>query len=285
MGGGSTVRTTVEQLLAAGVVAVDGRVFQPHMADAQTAKPFLMVREGLTDTQQDWSPATTLLEVWPYVSRGSYVTVDQLAAKAVEVLDGARFTDGTESYLAAYIGDVGEDAFDDQWVGLCRGIRFRVFNLGWLSGLTYDPDPVKVLADWAAATWPGMVQTNPATWAPSNSNPGVYWRRDRSRTVETYAAWSLVEWIIRCHVIAPNYQDRSRWGRTIMEALATARRAAFADKAPLDFITVQEFAAADPMKEGQLALTAQFGILRAVPATTPINNAHLTGWAERVKVS
>ncbi|WP_027717297.1 hypothetical protein [Desulfovirgula thermocuniculi] len=255
------MRAAIRQLLIAGVPQVGGRVYEPHVVTPKTEKPFIVVREGVQDSGADWAAFSTVVEIWPYVDRTTFQAVDALAGAVINVLHRARFTDGREQYLADYLGTAGQDFADDDWNAITRGLRFRVFALGWLNGLTYDPDPVAVLRSWTATTWP-EVHTDPATWSPADATPGIYWRLVRVTPVQVTAALSWLDAQLVGHVLAQSPAVRLAWVRKLVEGLAKQRRLTMQDGGPLELLKIAADSEADPMRRGQVEVTARFGVLQ-----------------------
>lgn len=260
------MRATLRQLLIDGVPQVQGRVYEPHAAEANTQKPYLVLKEGVQDPEADWAAFSTVIEVWPYVDRTTFQQVDALAGAVINALHRARFADDGEQYLIDYLGTVGQDFVDDDWDAITRGLRFRVFALGWLNGLSYDPDPVAVLQNWTKATFP-EVHTDPATWLPADATPGVYWRLVRLTPVQITVAVSWLEAQIAGHILVPTAAVRLTWVRKITEGLAKQRRLKMPDGGLLELMKVSADSEADPMRKGQVQVTARFGVLQP---TTPV---------------
>ncbi len=63
------MRVTIKQILIDNITDIQGRVYEPHAAGANTQKPYLVLREGVQDPEADWSAFSTIIEVWPYVKR------------------------------------------------------------------------------------------------------------------------------------------------------------------------------------------------------------------------
>jgi hypothetical protein len=270
------MRGTIRQLLISGVAQVEGRVYEPHAVKPETPKPFLVVREGFQDPGADWAAFSTVVEVWPYVARTTFQQVDSLAEAVVGTLHRARFSHGGEQYLADYVGTAGQDFVDEEWDAITRGLRFRVFALGWLNGLTYAPDPVAALRSWTAATWP-EAQADPATWNPSDAAPGVYWRLLRVTTELTTAAVNWLQARLAGHVLVPDPAARLVWARRIAEALAVRRRLIMQDGGTLELLAVTLDGDADPMKAGQVQVTARFGALRPAAQVEVLRRAVVGG--------
>ncbi|HOB44421.1 MAG TPA: hypothetical protein PKH75_14830, partial [Bacillota bacterium] len=147
------MREAIRQLLVNNIPEIRGRVYEPHAAGPNIKKPYLVLREGVQDPEADWAAFSTIVEVWPYAERTTFQQVDSLANTIINTLRRARFSHAGEEYLVDYIGSAGPDFVDEEWDAITRGLRFRVFALGWLNGLTHDPDPVDALKEWTKKTW------------------------------------------------------------------------------------------------------------------------------------
>ena len=269
------MRKTIRQILVDNIPQVEGRVYEPHAAGASTQKPYLVLREGVQDPEADWAAFSTIIEVWPYVARTTFQQVDALASQIIDTLHRARFPDAGEQYLIDYLGTAGQDFVDEEWDAITRGLRFRVFALGWLNGLTYEPDPVAALQGWVTETWP-EVHTDPTTWTPVDTTPGVYWRLVRMMPVQTTAAVTWIEAQINGHILAPSAAIRLLWVRKLAEGLARQRRLKMLDGCPLELSRVTADSEADPMRKGQIQLVARFGVLQVKEDAPALNKAHIT---------
>lgn len=255
------MRMAIRQLLVDNVKTVEGRVYEPHAAGLNTPKPYLVLREGVQDPEADWAAFSTIVEVWPYVKRTTFQQVDSLANAIIDTLHRARFSHDGEEYLVDYLGSAGQDYVDEEWDAITRGLRFRVFALGWLNGLTFEPDPVATLQNWTKGTW-SEVHTDPATWSPADVAPGIYWRMVRLVPVEMTAAINWMEAQINGHILAPSAAVRLSWVRKVTEGLAKQRRFKMSDGGPLELLRVVADSEADPMRRGQIQLTVRFGVLQ-----------------------
>ena len=270
------MREAIRQLLVNNIPEIQGRVYEPHAAGLNIEKPYLVLREGVQDPEADWSAFSTVIEVWPYVNRTTFRQVDALANAIINLLHRARFSYNGEEYLVDYLGSVGQDLVDEDWDAITRGLRFRVFALGWLNGLTYDPDPVKALQEWTKKAWP-EAHTDPATWSPADVAPGIYWRIVRLVPVEITAAVNWMEAQISGHILAPSAAVRLSWVRKVTEELAKQRRLKMSDDGPLELLRVIADSEADPMRRGQIQLTARFGVLQPATAHEVLRKATVSG--------
>ena len=270
------MRKTIRQILVDNIAEVNGRVYEPHAAGPSTQKPYLVLREGVQDPEADWAAFSTIIEVWPYVKRTTFQQVDAMANAIINTLHRARFSHAGEEYLVDYLGSAGQDYVDEEWDAITRGLRFRVFALGWLNGLTYDPDPVAALQNWTAETWP-EVQTNPATWTPADITPGIYWRMVRLTTTEITAAVNWMEAQINGHILAPSAAVRLAWVRKVGEGVAKQRRLKMSDDGPLELLRVTADSEADPMRRGQVQVTVRFGVLQPAAQALVLSRAIVGG--------
>jgi len=270
------MRATIRQLLIDGVSQVQGRVYEPQAAGVNTQKPFLVLREGAQDPEADWAAFSTIVEVWPYVQRTTFQQVDAIANAVINTLHRTRFSEAGEQYLADYIGTTGQDFVDEEWDAITRGLRFRVFALGWLDGLTFDPDPVTALRNWTIMTFP-EVHTDPATWSPTDTAPGIYWRLVRIAPVQITAAVNWLEAQIAGHILAPNAAVRLTWVRKLTEGLVKQRRLIMADGGPFEFMKISADSEADPMRKGQIQLTTRFGVLQPTAQAEVLGRAVVGG--------
>lgn len=270
------MRVAIKQLLIDNITDIQGRVYEPQAAGATTQKPYLVLKEGVQDPEADWAAFSTIVEVWPYVKRTTFQQVDSLANAVINTLHRARFSEAGEQYLADYIGTAGQDFVDKEWDAITRGLRFRVFALGWLNGLTYEPDPVATLQNWTAGKWP-EAHTDPETWSPADVAPGIYWRLVRLTPVEITAAVNWMEAQINGHILAPSAAVRLSWVRKVTEGLAKQRRLKMADDGPLELLRVTADSEADPMRRGQIQLTARFGVLQPAAAHEVLRKATASG--------
>ncbi len=270
------MRTAIRQLLIDSIPQIESRVYEPHVAGLNTPKPYLVLREGVQDPEADWAAFSTVIEVWPYVKRTTFQQVDSLANAVINTLHRARFSHAGEGYLVDYLGSAGQDFVDEEWDAITRGLRFRVFALGWLNGLTYDPDPVAALQNWTAETWP-EAQTNPATWSPADITPGIYWRMVRLTPTEITAAVNWIEAQINGHILTPSAAVRLNWIRKVTEGIAKQRVLKMDDGGLLELLRVVADSEADPMRRGQIQLTARFGVLRPIARYERLKKAVTSG--------
>lgn len=272
------MRQALHDLLKAGVPSVAQRVLEPHAATKDTVRPYLVVQQGADEPGADWADLSTPFLVWPTVAPNTFQSLDTLKGEVLAALDRRRFDLGGVTHLVVYEGEVGPDVRDGEWAILTRGLRFRVFALGWLGGQTFAPDPVATLRGWTAGVWP-EVGVDPATWAPSDATPGVHWRLVRVRPVEQQAAATWYDATLRAHVVAPSPAVRLVYLRHLTEGLATARVVRMSDGGPLFCREIDADSTRDAMREGQVQLLARFAVLVQRPYAVPVGQVVVAGSA------
>lgn len=316
-----SVRRAIRTLLIDGVQAVQvplvpgpgidyaaSRVLEPHGARIDTEKPFIIVRHGPEGEQQDWSGPVIRFEVWPMLSRTSFITLDEVVAQIGAALEDRRFDAGVAPNVTNHYAlklSEGVDTLERDFDAITRQINFEVWNLDWLLQETYDPDPLAALRAWTEAKWPPLgnppvaqVQTDPATWEPSSTAPGIYWRLvGIPRVVEQWATVSWVEQRIAGHILTPDKQNRLAWTRRLTEALSVQRRLILQDplppgapvgavpaRHPMDFMAVAGDSSAHPMRQGQVLLTVRYGVLHEEAVVSPLIHATVSGDVEEQEV-
>lgn len=271
----------MREVIRAALVQVlglpDDRVLEVHAATPETPKPFVIVRTVDQTAGEPWADHSTVVEVWPHVAQTSYVELDALAEQVVEALHRRRIAAGDDQYLVEFEAALS-DALDSDWQAITKGLRFRVWHLGWLHGLTYEPDPVAAMEQWTAATWPGEVHTDPATWTPDVDRPGVYWRLAQPATAAEPTNWGAwMDAVLACHIVSPSPRTRLEWTRRVAEALALGPRVYMSDGSPLRLLAVRADSEANPMTQGQLRLTVRLGVLKSQSMALQIRRATLQG--------
>ena len=267
-----TLRESVRQLLVVGVPQVGENWLEPAAASAETPTPFGILRVGEATAGQPWGGATMPIEAIPYAAPDSFVALDDLVAQTVAALDHVTVDVGGTPYLLAHEVAPGRDFYDEDWRAYSRTVRATAFALGWQTGLTYAPDPVASLRAWVAAQWPAQLQTDPATWDPSDATPGLYWRlagvERADRGERSWGAW--MDATLRAHVVAPSEAARLTWARQVVEALSYSHRLSPSDLSPLLFLGIAVDHEADPFLVGQVRLAARFGVLTPAPVPAPL---------------
>ena len=158
------MRTTIRQLVIDAAPELGGRVFHEGGASAtqNQAGPFAVIQRGVTDPEEPFANDSVPVEVWLYTGdqNNSFRTLDEIARKVRLALDERRFdevvaaTGETKRYASFYDVDSTADFIDPDYNGAYgRALRFRVFDIGWMTSLTYSPDPVLALRTFYQQAW------------------------------------------------------------------------------------------------------------------------------------
>lgn len=159
------------------------------------------------------------------------------------------------------------------------------------TSLNPSVDPVTVVTSEVATTRDGTgVQTDPTTWTPANTSPALYWRASQYSELQrtNWGVWATV--LFRGHVIMPDDVQRRAWVRRISEYLTAIGRVRISDGSPLNILQVGADFEADPFREGQLAVTGRYGVLREqlpglLPLLDKLNNGHARLFGATMKIA
>jgi hypothetical protein len=132
--------------------------------------------------------------------------------------------------------------------------------------LTSDPDPIQSLNNWTKQYFSQMVviahDKLPEVFIPSDESPAIYWRFDD--TVGTDKQTFAVNWYLgqfAAHIIAGSLAERNRWMKAIVERIQIDGEVLLVDESPMFAKRIAIRPSADPLREGQLLLTGQYGVL------------------------
>ncbi len=139
--------------------------------------------------------------------------------------------------------------------------------------ISTTPDPIQGLNAWIKAYFPPMVaiayDEMPPVWKPSVETPAIYWRFEG--TASTNRQSYAVTWFtgtFAAHVIADNVTERNKWTKAIIERAQLDGEIILTDTSPMFINRITVRHNADPLREGQISLTGQYGVLRTEYAQT-----------------
>lgn len=132
----------------------------------------------------------------------------------------------------------------------------------------FSPDPITAISAWLKAKRPGYTVIGAddiAGWlAPSAEAPVVYWNMTN---VSVERETNCCVWY-RCalvgHVLAPTATQRFAVSCMVMDDLAMESRILMSDGSPMMISDSMASAEADSLDDGQLTMSARFGVLRSV---------------------
>lgn len=132
--------------------------------------------------------------------------------------------------------------------------------------LSTTPDPIQGLNAWTKRYFPLMTtiasDAMPPIWKPTDENPAIYWRFEG--TAGTNRQSYAVSWFtgtFAAHILACSVTERNRWTKALIERAQADGEVVLTDGSPMFINQIAVRHGADPLREGQLALTGQYGVL------------------------
>lgn len=235
-------------------------VYEPHAAGADSPKPYAVVLQGEDTDESPWAGFRRIVEVWPYVSRSTFETIDALDKKIVAALDKQMLTtEAGEVFSCIYLGSAGQDVVDEEWDAITRGLRFAVMALqsvGSPQAVTSDPW-LTALGEWTTLDMGPEWTVYNGVWPLGYSRPAVMWRVT-SIGVDVLGMGSFrVTKRFAAHVIGTDINEELAGMMRLVESVGNAVKIPL-HAAERRFMTVLEAkgnANADAMREGQITIT------------------------------
>lgn len=147
------------------------------------------------------------------------------------------------------------------------GLTMTFDVLAFPPQITTDPDPIQGLNRWIKKNFPEITaigcEALPVIFRPSDEAPAIYWRFDGAAATnrQSYA----VTWYTGtfcAHIIADSVMERNRWIKAIVEKAQTDGEVILPDTSPMFINRITVRHGADPLRDGQLELTGQYGVMR-----------------------
>jgi hypothetical protein len=145
------------------------------------------------------------------------------------------------------------------------GIEFIYDVRAFDTVTTYAPDPIAALNRFVTQYLDSRLTVSPASWAPADDKPAVYFR-PVSRVTPTHdltnwGFWDNVR--IECRVFAPSVYSRSNWIRLIAGAfkIPKMRNIRLEDGSTMRIMAVTEDFNASPLDRGQIQIDVRYGVL------------------------
>lgn len=141
-----------------------------------------------------------------------------------------------------------------------------------------NPDPIKAINEWTKDAAPGSILIShdslPEAFRATDSTPAIYWRTaslSESSAQSSYAcAWMDVQ--LAGHIMLPSPTLRQQWIRTLTDRLSVEEKIKMPDGSPLLIRKIAANTAANPLTDGQISVSATFGVLRNQMKGIPLNN-------------
>ncbi len=129
-----------------------------------------------------------------------------------------------------------------------------------------SPDPVQGLNQWTKRNFPKMTaiayDEMPPIWKPTDENPAIYWRFEGTESTNRQSF--SVKWFtgtFAAHVLTESVTERNKWTKAIIEKAQADGEIILPDTSPMFINRITVRHNADPLREGQLSLTGQYGEL------------------------
>lgn len=247
-----------ERLLA--VVSELKDVYEPHAADKDSEKPYAVLLQGEESDESPWAGFRRIVEVWPYISRTTFETIDALDKKIVAALDKQMLTtEAGEVFSCVYLGSAGQDIVDEEWDAITRGMQFAVMALqpvGTEGRITSDPW-VPALASWTNSVMGNDWVVYNGFWPLGYSRPAVMWRVTGIDVAPISLGLYRVTKRFTVHVVGNQEHPEHTGVAALVESLGSAIKLPF-DPKNRRHLTVTDPRAnigADAIQEGQITVS------------------------------
>ncbi len=196
--------------------------------------------------------------------------------RLLELVSGVFYTDGNRETFCAewersdeFLYESGEKSNNTPPEVYGLTVTFSI--MAFPEQITTTPDPIQGLNAWTKRYFPKMTaiayDDMPPVWKPTDDNPAIYWRftGTSSTNRQSYA----VTWYtgtFAAHIIAESVPERNKWTKAIIERAQLDGEVILADTSPMFINRIALRHGADPLRDGQLELTGQYGALRVEDA-------------------
>lgn len=157
-------------------------------------------------------------------------------------------------------------------------LTFEVFSFS--KQLTTTPDPIEAINRWSKERLKSAIvighDKQEDTWTPTES-PSIFWRISRigpsAKIPDTYAVtWHDID--LQGHIIIGEPNTRLTICKALVDDLASDGIVVLADKSPLFINRISYGASFDPIRSGQIAVNATYGVLRKKKSVELLNHAY-----------
>lgn len=253
------MREEIRDALIEGVPEVEGRIFEPHTASANTEKPFLIVKEAGRDDNTEWAGFRAGIEVWPYCEQTSYNEVDALARKINTALNMQFLVSEEGDAVTCIANGMEADVLDAEWDALTRCVKFYVLALqpsDTPGPLENDPW-IDALVSWTQEKLGDGYTIYGGKLPVGYVRPSVLWRVDGLEITDAGAAAFDVTKTVVAHVFGRNAVEEANIAAWIAEEMGAAVKIPI-EAAERRYMTLKECKATlytDAMKQGHIKAT------------------------------
>lgn len=273
------MRASIRNKLINHVPEIGERVYEPHAAGPKTEKPYIVIRQGVDVEDTPWTQFRRIIEIWPYISRTSFKSVDALAQKVIKALDKELLaTEEGDVFSCLYLGAAGPDVVDDEWGVITRGLRFAVIALQPAAvPETVQNDPwIESLASWTESKLGPEWNVYRNLWPMGYVRPSILWRLDEVRVENATRSVFKVIKTIKGHLVGNTPNEELAGVLFIIQTLMQDI------KIPLDldarkYLTVEKPVGdykADSLTKGQISLTLTRLTSRPTEEVSTIQRIH-----------
>ena len=196
--------------------------------------------------------------------------------RLLELVSGVFYTDGNRETFCAewersdeFLYEKGEKS--DNTFPEVYGLTVTFSLMAFPEQITTSPDPIQGLNAWTRKHFPKMMviayDDMPPMWKPSDDNPAIYWRF--TGTSSSNRQSSAVTWYtgtFAAHIIAESVTERNKWTKAVIEQAQMEGEVILPDTSPMFINRIAVRHNADPLRDGQLELTGQYGVLHVEDA-------------------
>lgn len=212
--------------------------------------------------------------------------------RLLELVSGVFYTDGNRETFCVewersdeFLYESGEKGNNTPPEVYGLTVTFSVF--AFPEQITTSPDPIQGLNAWTKRHFQKMTaiayDDMPPIWKPTDENPAIYWRF--TGTSSTNRQSYSVAWytgMFAAHIIAESVPERNKWTKAIIEWAQLEGEVILPDTSPMFINRIAVRHNADPLRDGQLELTGQYGVLRVEDAQIRLLHPYYN-WANEYK--
>ncbi len=226
---------------------------------------------------------TLTINVW--CSTQSAAMPEDIEARLLTLINGTFYTEhGGDTVCAVWDRS---DAFNFELYRKETGSTPEIFGitltfdlLTFPRQMTTDPDPIEGLIRWTRRNFDALTIISsdepPPVWKPTDTKPAVYWRFIGSADDRQSFSVTWYNGTFAAHIIAETVMERNRWIKALAERMQIDGEILLADGSPMFLKRLEIRHDADPLRDGQILITGQYGVLAGrvkMPARIPLNHA------------